>query len=77
MLKLCRRWASVTTDLSDHCFGYNSECKTREAVGRIIRASGLQGGEELGQTYWEEESIHGRSTQLLGPCTVLGAVMPL
>lgn len=34
-------------DLSDHCFGCKIECKTREAVGRIIRASGLQGGEGL------------------------------
>lgn len=67
------------TDLSDHRFDCKTECKTREAVGRIIRASGLQGGEELAQTYWEEEFIQGRviSTQLLGPCTMLGALVPL
>lgn len=60
MLKLRRRWASVTTDLSEHYFGCKTECKTREAVGRTIRASGLRGGEEVAQTYQEEESMHNK-----------------
>lgn len=46
------------TGLSDHCFGYKTEYKTKEGVGRAIRtSSGLQGGEEFAQTSWEEKAI--------------------
>lgn len=68
LLKLCRGWALVTTGLSDHCFGYKTEYKTKEAVGR---ASGRCGGcPDLlgGKDYSGVISI-----QLLGSCYCAGS----
>lgn len=60
------------TGLSDHCFGCKTECKTKEAVGRAIRASsGLQGGGAFAQTHGEERLQQG--TQLSGPCCCAGS----
>lgn len=79
LLKLCRGWDSVMTGLSDHCFGYKTEYKTKEAVERAIRtSSGLQGGEEFAQTYWEEKAIAGLSAYSFWFLViVLGAELPL
>lgn len=72
LLKLCRGWASVMTGLSDHCFGYKTEYKTKEAVGRAIRtSSGLQ-------TYRKEKTTAGLSAYSFWfLVTVLGAELPL
>lgn len=56
------------TGLSDHCFGCKTECKTKEAVGRAIRASsGLQGGGAFAQTHGEERLQQGCRQAALGP----------
>lgn len=60
------------TGLSDHCFGCKTECKTKEAVGRAIRASsGLQGG----LPRHTERRGYSRVVvrQLSGPCCCAGS----